>query len=249
MFAHHMFCATNIEAHMRNSGADQRGCAPLQRGRPHGSCAVEPPNYSSWWTMGKDDKELLKNRDSKINYKEAARNKRRIIIQTCYNADETCAICLNNMKNTSVKFIPCGHVFHNECLNKLMMSRCQSKNNCPHCRALIKISEESESEWESEEEWGAESGAEEDEVEEDEVEEDEVEEGEVVLVEGGAPFTAVFAEEAVVFAETRWEDDRAHGVEEPAYLFAETRWDDRAPEDQVVDPAGMFEFNEEPDHG
>jgi hypothetical protein len=206
--------------------------------------------------MGKDDKELLKNRDSKINYKEAARNKRRIIIQTCYNADETCAICLNNMKNTSVKFIPCGHVFHNECLNKLMMSRCQSKNNCPHCRALIKISEESEEEWESE--WESEEG-EEDEVEEGEVEEDEVEEGEVEedeveedendIAAGGAPFTAVFAEEAVVFAETRWEDDRAHGVEEPAYLFAETRWDDRAPEDQVVYPAGMFEFNEEPDHG
>jgi len=221
MFAHHLFCATNIEAHMRNSSEAFR--------------AVEPPNHSSWWTMKKEDKKRLKSLrspDPKINYKEAARNKRRIIIQSRYNVDETCAICLNNMKNTSVKFIPCGHVFHNECLNKLMMSRCSSKNNCPHCRAQIKIYEEEESEEEAESEAESEEESEAEEESEEEAGEVRRYHPEMVdVVTDGAFFT----EEAEVFAET-------------AVVFAETRWEaDRLP--LVYEPAGMFEFDEGPDHG
>lgn len=45
---------------------------------------------------------------------------------------ETCSICLSNIRKTrAVKQLPCGHMFHNKCLNPWKET---GGNTCPMCR-------------------------------------------------------------------------------------------------------------------
>lgn len=48
--------------------------------------------------------------------------------------DEICVICLANMTNNEMKYLNCGHAFHEECLRQLRRHR---DNKCPTCRSTI----------------------------------------------------------------------------------------------------------------
>jgi hypothetical protein len=68
------------------------------------------------------------------NYELASIALNRVIAQQKYNNDEQCSICLNSMLNQTVLHIPCGHIFHNNCINTVFKSDCLTKYNCPLCR-------------------------------------------------------------------------------------------------------------------
>lgn len=70
----------------------------------------------------------------KDNYEMTSLYLNRIIAQQKYNIDEQCSICLCSMLNKSVIHIPCGHIFHNNCINTVFTSNCLTKYNCPLCR-------------------------------------------------------------------------------------------------------------------
>ena len=70
----------------------------------------------------------------KNNYEFVSTTLNRAIAQQKYNIDESCSICLTSMLNQSVIHIPCGHIFHNNCLNSVFKSNCLTKYNCPLCR-------------------------------------------------------------------------------------------------------------------
>ena len=68
------------------------------------------------------------------NYELASISLNRVIAQKKYNNDEQCSICLTSMLNQTVLHIPCGHIFHNNCINTVFKSDCLTKYNCPLCR-------------------------------------------------------------------------------------------------------------------
>ena len=70
----------------------------------------------------------------KNNYEFVSTTLNRAIAQQKYNIDESCSICLSSMLNQTVIHIPCGHIFHNNCLNSVFKSNCLTKYNCPLCR-------------------------------------------------------------------------------------------------------------------
>jgi|688.fasta_scaffold496034_1 hypothetical protein len=70
----------------------------------------------------------------KNNYDFSSITLNRVIAQQKYNKDETCSICLSSMLNQTVLHIPCGHIFHNNCINSVFKSDCLTKYNCPLCR-------------------------------------------------------------------------------------------------------------------
>jgi len=70
----------------------------------------------------------------KNNYEFASTTLNRVIVQQKYNKDELCSICLSSMLKQSVLHIPCGHIFHNNCLTSVFKSNCLTKYNCPLCR-------------------------------------------------------------------------------------------------------------------
>lgn len=82
--------------------------------------------------------------DLNNKYKLASLSLNRVIAQQKYMNDEQCSICLCSMLNKKVLHIPCGHVFHNKCINTVFKSNCLTKYSCPLCRfniyyALLKI--------------------------------------------------------------------------------------------------------------
>ena len=70
----------------------------------------------------------------KNNYELTSINLNRVIAQQKYNNDESCSICLSSMLNQTVLHIPCGHIFHNNCINTVFKSDCLTKYKCPLCR-------------------------------------------------------------------------------------------------------------------
>ena len=52
-----------------------------------------------------------------------------------------CVICLNNLTNKT-KCLPCNHILHISCIEKLTKSNCPSKYKCPICRYSFKHSNE-----------------------------------------------------------------------------------------------------------
>lgn len=54
--------------------------------------------------------------------------------------DENCAVCLNEHNNESRR-LPCGHVLHSGCLNRILQSTARGQHSrCPICRADIPFS-------------------------------------------------------------------------------------------------------------
>lgn len=70
----------------------------------------------------------------KNNYDFSSITLNRVIAQQKYNKDESCSICLSSMLKQTVLHIPCGHIFHNNCINAVFKSDCLTKYNCPLCR-------------------------------------------------------------------------------------------------------------------
>lgn len=70
----------------------------------------------------------------KNNYEIESIALNRVIAQQKYNKDESCSICLSSMLKQTVLHIPCGHIFHNNCINAVFKSDCLTKYNCPLCR-------------------------------------------------------------------------------------------------------------------
>jgi len=70
----------------------------------------------------------------KNNYELASISLNRVIAQHKYKIDEQCSICLSSMLNKTVIHIPCGHIFHNNCITTVFKSNCLTKYNCPLCR-------------------------------------------------------------------------------------------------------------------
>jgi hypothetical protein len=73
----------------------------------------------------------------KDNYEIASLNLNRVIVQQKYNNDEQCSICLCSMLHKTILHLPCGHIFHNNCINSVFTSFCLTKYNCPLCRCDI----------------------------------------------------------------------------------------------------------------
>ena len=49
--------------------------------------------------------------------------------------ENTCAICMENIREKEIFSLPCKHIFHQKCFGYFMGSRCEK--NCPTCRAPI----------------------------------------------------------------------------------------------------------------
>jgi len=58
----------------------------------------------------------------------------RNILQTKYKKEEECSICLLSMFNKQVLTIPCGHVFHKNCITMSFHADHPAKYKCPLCR-------------------------------------------------------------------------------------------------------------------
>lgn len=61
------------------------------------------------------------------------KSRRTVVIRS--NSDDTCAICLNGMLNSTVTHLRCGHTLHLKCFWRLAGSVLSSKQKCPICRA------------------------------------------------------------------------------------------------------------------
>jgi len=70
----------------------------------------------------------------KNNYEFTSITLNRVIAQQKYNNNDSCSICLSSMLKQTVLHIPCGHVFHNNCINTVFKSNCLTKYSCPLCR-------------------------------------------------------------------------------------------------------------------
>jgi hypothetical protein len=70
-------------------------------------------------------------------YKIASSRLNRVIAEKKYMNDDQCSICLSSMLNKTVLHIPCGHIFHNNCINGVFKSNCLTKYKCPLCRCDI----------------------------------------------------------------------------------------------------------------
>jgi hypothetical protein len=46
---------------------------------------------------------------------------------------DNCGICLECLNN-DIEILECTHIFHPECIKKLVESKCTSKHKCPICR-------------------------------------------------------------------------------------------------------------------
>ena len=56
----------------------------------------------------------------------------RIVYAHRGGSDDTCAICLENMKDQNAQFTPCGHGFHSRCLHAWTGE--SGRRSCPACR-------------------------------------------------------------------------------------------------------------------
>lgn len=72
--------------------------------------------------------------DLNNKYKIASSRLNRVIAEKKYMNDDQCSICLSSMLNKTVLHIPCGHIFHNNCINGVFKSNCLTKYKCPLCR-------------------------------------------------------------------------------------------------------------------
>lgn len=57
------------------------------------------------------------------------------------NEDDTCPICLEELKDLTTCITPCGHIFCSGCLHTSNNTNHSSKNKCPMCRYNYKIEE------------------------------------------------------------------------------------------------------------
>ena len=54
--------------------------------------------------------------------------------------NKDCVICLDSLDNNiELKCLPCNHILHLICIEKLENSNCPSNNKCPICRHPFKI--------------------------------------------------------------------------------------------------------------
>jgi|UniRef100_A0A6C0CE64 hypothetical protein len=64
--------------------------------------------------------------------------KKRFLIYKNLAYDETCLICLDDMKDIKdITLTSCKHIYHTRCIEK-WLSNVQSKNKCPKCSAIIR---------------------------------------------------------------------------------------------------------------
>ena len=57
------------------------------------------------------------------------------------NDDDTCPICLEELKDLTTSITPCGHIFCSGCLIKSNNTNHMSKNKCPMCRFNYRVEE------------------------------------------------------------------------------------------------------------
>ena len=62
-------------------------------------------------------------------------------IEDKFGADETCPICIEELKDLTNCITPCGHVFCSTCLNSSQQHSNSCKNKCPMCRCEFKQDE------------------------------------------------------------------------------------------------------------
>jgi hypothetical protein len=75
--------------------------------------------------------------EEKENKKDEAKRLGRNIVQKKYNKNESCPLCLCEMKNTKVQHTLCGHTFHSSCLEQQFKSNFNNNNKCALCRVNI----------------------------------------------------------------------------------------------------------------
>ena len=66
-----------------------------------------------------------------------AKEKTRCILKRNYSENIDCALCLQNMSGKLVRILPCGHIFHNNCFQKQLLSNIDAKYTCSLCRMNI----------------------------------------------------------------------------------------------------------------
>ena len=83
--------------------------------------------------MSKEQQPIEENQ----NKKDAAKRLGRNIFQNKYNKNESCPLCLCEMKNKKVQHTLCGHTFHNSCLEQQFKSNFNNSHKCALCRVKI----------------------------------------------------------------------------------------------------------------
>lgn len=66
-----------------------------------------------------------------------AKEKTRCILKRNYSENVDCALCLQSMSGKLVRILPCGHIFHNNCFQKQLLSNIDAKYSCSLCRMNI----------------------------------------------------------------------------------------------------------------
>ena len=68
---------------------------------------------------------------------ENFQNKKRLMLQLKCKKDDNCPICLDSVKNKSVYWTKCGHIFHKDCFLKHINGTHDSCYFCPMCRKCL----------------------------------------------------------------------------------------------------------------
>lgn len=77
--------------------------------------------------------------------RQIAIDKQRRTISIRSSSDETCAICLDSMRDKCVTNLQCGHSLHLTCFKTMKTSLLTSKHKCPVCRSAYTAGEDTQS--------------------------------------------------------------------------------------------------------
>lgn len=70
-----------------------------------------------------------------MNSKSAAQSLKRVILDSKYQGEGDCAICMEPLRGKLAAHLPCGHSLHSRCLRDFKASGAANAHRCPLCRA------------------------------------------------------------------------------------------------------------------
>ena len=70
-----------------------------------------------------------------MDSKSAAQSLKRVILDSKYQGEGDCAICMEPLRGKLAAHLPCGHSLHSRCLRDFKASGAANAYRCPLCRA------------------------------------------------------------------------------------------------------------------
>lgn len=70
-----------------------------------------------------------------MDSKSAATSLKRVILDSKYQGEGDCAICMEPLRGKLTAHLPCGHSLHSRCLRNFKASGAANAHRCPLCRA------------------------------------------------------------------------------------------------------------------